>query len=50
MTVESDSTDESETEDEGGGESVPEQLAENLLKPSAKSKRMLRAPSRLTWR
>ena len=32
MTVGSDSTDESETEDEGGGESVPEQLAENLLK------------------
>jgi hypothetical protein len=32
MTVGSDSTDESETEDEGGGESGPEQLAENLLK------------------
>jgi hypothetical protein len=32
MTVETDSTDESETEDEGGGESVPEQLAEKVLK------------------
>jgi hypothetical protein len=32
MTVETDSTDESETEDEGGGEIVPEQLAENVLK------------------
>ena len=32
MTVETDSTDESETEDEGGGEIVPEQLAEKVLK------------------